>query len=117
MRVDQTPLSNKKVRQAIALCLDRPALLKTLMNNLGQLGNDHGFAPVFGPLSAPAKKIPQRKRNIAKAKQLLAQAGHANGIDVTLTTEQYLEIPQYATIIKQQCKDAWITVNLNIDDQ
>ncbi|MDQ2744636.1 MAG: ABC transporter substrate-binding protein [Chloroflexota bacterium] len=117
MRVDQAPFTDKRVRQAVALCLDRPALLKALMNDLGQLGNDHGFAPVFGPLSAPAKKIPQRKQDIAKAKALLAAAGHGSGINVTLTTEQYLEIPQYAVIIKQQCKAAGINITLNIEDQ
>src|SRR5205807_1655533 len=52
-----------------------------------------------------------------KAKSLLAAAGHASGIDVTLTTEQYLEIPQYAVIIKENCKAAGINVTLNVEDQ
>jgi peptide/nickel transport system substrate-binding protein len=117
MRVDQAPVNDKKIRQAIAYCLDRPALLKLLLNNLGQIGNDHGFAPVFGPLSAAAKKIPQRKQNYTKAKQLLAAAGHPNGVDVTLTYENYLEIPQYADAIKQQCKAAGINLTLNIEEQ
>jgi peptide/nickel transport system substrate-binding protein len=117
MRVDQDPFKNKLVRQAVALSLDRPALVKGLLNGLGQVGNDHAFAPVFGPLSAASNKIPQRKRNIAKAKSLLAAAGHPNGINVTLTYEEYLEIPQYAQFIKQQAKDAGINVTLNAEDQ
>ncbi|HLJ68443.1 MAG TPA: ABC transporter substrate-binding protein [Chloroflexota bacterium] len=117
MRVDKSPFTDKRVRQAVAYSLDRPALVKSLLNGLGQVGNDHGFAPVFGPLSAGAKKVPQRKQDIAKAKQLLAAAGHPNGIDVTLTFENYLEIPQYAVIIKEQCKAAGINVTLNGEDQ
>jgi peptide/nickel transport system substrate-binding protein len=113
MRVDQAPFNKKAVRQAIALCLNRPALVKALLNNLGSLGNDHGFAPVFGSLSAAAKKVPQRKQNYTKAKQLLAAAGHPNGLDVTITTSQYLEIPQYAVIIKQQLRPIGINATVN----
>ena len=117
MRVDNAPFTDKRVRQAVAYSLDRPTLVKSLLNGLGQVGNDHGFAPVFGPLSAAAKKVPQRKQNIAKAKSLLAAAGHPNGIDVTLTYELYLEIPDYAVIIKQQAKAAGINITLNGEDQ
>jgi peptide/nickel transport system substrate-binding protein len=116
MRVDQAPFDKKGVRQAIALCLDRPALVKGLLNGFGQVGNDHGFAPAFAE-SFITKSIPQRKQDYAKAKSLLAAAGHPNGVDVTLTTEQYLEIPEYAVTIKQMCKPAGINVTLNIEDQ
>ncbi|MGI8968794.1 MAG: ABC transporter substrate-binding protein [Chloroflexota bacterium] len=116
MRVDQKPFNDKRVRQAVAYSLDRPALVQGLLKGLGQLGNDHAFAPVF-PLSAVTKKIPQRKQNYAKAKALLAAAGHPHGLDVTLTTENYLEIPQYAVFIKQQLQPAGINVTLNIEDQ
>ena len=36
MRVDQEPFTDKRVRQAVALCLNRPALVKGLLNGLGQ---------------------------------------------------------------------------------
>ena len=49
-----------------------------------------------------------------KAKALLAQAGHAQGLTVTLTTENLLEMPQYAVAIKAYCAPAGINVNLNI---
>jgi peptide/nickel transport system substrate-binding protein len=116
MRVDKAPFNDKRVRQAVALSLDRPAIVKGILNGLGSLGNDHAWAPVL-PLSAATKKIPQRKRNIAQAKALLAAAGHPNGIDVTLTYENYLEIPQYAVTIQQQLKAAGINVTLNGEDQ
>src|SRR5437588_11782456 len=51
MRVDKAPFSDKRVRQAVALSLDRQALVKGLVNGLGTVGNDHVWAPVL-PLSA-----------------------------------------------------------------
>jgi peptide/nickel transport system substrate-binding protein len=61
--------------------------------------------------------VPQRQQDYDKAKQLLADAGHSGGINVELTTEQFLEIPQYAQFIQQQCKPAGINVKLNVEDQ
>jgi peptide/nickel transport system substrate-binding protein len=116
MRVDKKPFSDKRVRQAVAWSLDRPALVTGLLHGYGQVGNDHAFAPVF-PLSKVTKQIPQRKQNYTMAKKLLGEAGYSNGLKVTLTTENYLEIPQYAVFIKQQLKPAGIDVTLNIEDQ
>ncbi len=113
MRVDREPFTDKRVRQAFALCLDRPALVKGLLDGRGDLGNDHAFAPVY-PNSPTGSAVPQRKRDIAGAKKLLAEAGFSNGIDVELITERYLEIPQYAVTLKEQCKPAGINVKLNI---
>ncbi|GAC1328274.1 MAG: ABC transporter substrate-binding protein [Chloroflexota bacterium] len=116
MRVDQKPFSDKRVRQAVAYSLNRPQLVQGLLHGLGALGNDHAFAPVY-PLSQVTRRIPQRHQDYAKAKSLLAAAGHPGGIDVTLTYEDYLEIPQYAIFIQQQLKPAGIRVKLNKEDQ
>ena len=35
------------MRQAIALTLDRPAIIKTLFNDYADVGNDSPFAPVY----------------------------------------------------------------------
>ena len=112
MRVDEAPFDSKEVRQAIAYCLNRPQLVQGLFNGLAQLGNDHGFAPIF-PSSPTTSDVPQRAQDYTKAKSLLAAAGHSNGL--TLTTENYLEVPQYAQLIQQMCKAAGINIKLNIE--
>ena len=73
-----------------------------------------GTADWTPALVAANKSIPQRKQNIAKAKALLAAAGHSNGIKLTLTTENLLEMPQYAVAIKQYARQAGIDVTLDI---
>ncbi len=114
MRCDTGPFTDKRVRQAMALTLDRPALIAGLFHGLSDLGNDSPFAPVF-PSTNPS--VAQRKKDIAQAKSLLAAAGKPSGFTVTLTTEQLQEIPDYAVLIRNAAAQIGITVNLKVEDQ
>ena len=112
MRVDlHNPLRDHRVRQAIALTLDRPAIIKTLFNNLSDIGNDSPFAPVY---PSTDKSVPQRHKDLRKAKQLMAAAGYPHGFSITLTTEMTGEIPQLAQIIQRSVKAIGIKMNLQI---
>jgi peptide/nickel transport system substrate-binding protein len=114
MRNDIGPFKNKLVRQAIALTLDRPGIVAALFKGQAQVGNDSPFAPSF---AATNKTVPQRTKDIAKAKQLLAQAGVPNGFSTPLLTEKIQEIPQFAQIIKQSAAQIGVTINLTIEAQ
>lgn len=112
MRVDaKNPLKDARVRRAIALTLDRPAIVKTLFNNLADVGNDSVFAPVY---PSTDRSVPQRKKNLVLAKQLMAQAGYPRGFKLTLTTERTGEIPQLAQIIQRSVKAIGIDMKLVI---
>jgi peptide/nickel transport system substrate-binding protein len=80
----------------MALTLDRPAILKGLFRGLGDVGNDSPFAPVFPSTDT---SVPQRTKDIAKAKQLMAAAGMTNA-EVTVTTMQMQELPALATLLR-----------------
>jgi len=112
MRCDQAPFTDPRVRQAIALTLDRPAIVQALFKGYADLGNDSPFAPVFPSTNT---SVPQRAQNIAKAKSLLAAAGHSSGFTTHLTTEDFLEIPAYAQIVAQSAKSIGVTVGLTIE--
>ena len=114
MRCDMAPFNDKRVRQALALCMDRKVLLEGLCRGMGMKGNDSPFAPLY-PSTDPT--VPQREQNIAQAKQLLAAAGLPNGFDITLTTEQYSDIPEYAQLAQNFAKQAGIRINLKIETQ
>ena len=90
MRTDMAPFTDKRVRRAVALCLDREKIVKGLFRGRADIGNDSPFAPVY-PSTDTA--VPQRDLDIAQAKQLMAAAGMADGFKVKLTTEKYHRDP------------------------
>lgn len=114
MRTDMAPFQDPRVRRAVALTLDRPLLVQGLMKGRAQIGNDSPFGP-FYPSTDPT--VPQREKNIAEAKQLLEAAGMADGFQTTLTTEKYLEIPQYAVLIQNAVKEIGGQIDINLLDQ
>ncbi len=113
MRVDQknSVLRDKRVRQAIALTLNRPQIVKNLFNGKADLGNDSPFAPVYPSTST---SVPQRKKDLAKAKQLIEAAGLSKGWKTKLVTYQTAELPSLAQIVKQGAKSIGGNIELKI---
>jgi peptide/nickel transport system substrate-binding protein len=112
MRNDKAPFNDPRVRQAIALTLDRPAIIKSLFNSLADIGNDSPFAPVFPSTDT---SVPQRALDIAKARALLKAAGHGSGFATVMYANATQEIPQYAQIVQQAAKA--IGVNITVHAQ
>jgi peptide/nickel transport system substrate-binding protein len=114
MRCDQGPFTDKRVRQAVALTINRPQIVQALFKGYSDLGNDSPFAPVYPSTDTT---IPQRAQNTAKAKSLLAAAGHPSGFSTQLVTEQLLEVPEYAQIVVQAAKEIGVNINLKVEAQ
>ena len=112
MRTDQAPFTDPRFRQAVALTLDRPTIIKALLGGYGVVGNDSPFAPIYPSTNT---SVPQRKQDLAKAKQLLADAGHPNGFSTTLFTEQYQELPNLAQTVAADAKKIGIDIKLNVE--
>jgi peptide/nickel transport system substrate-binding protein len=114
MRNDQAPFTDPRVRQAIALTLNRPQIITALFKGLSDLGNDSPFAPVYPSTNT---SVAQRTQNISQAKSLLAAAGHPNGFTTTLVTENSQEIPAFAAIIAESAAAIGVKINLNVELQ
>jgi peptide/nickel transport system substrate-binding protein len=112
MRNDQAPFTDPRVRQAIALTLNRPQIVQALFKGYADVGNDSPFAPVFPSTNTT---VPQRTQNISKAKSLLSAAGHGSGFSTQLVTENFVEIPQYAQIIAQSAAQIGVKINLKVE--
>jgi peptide/nickel transport system substrate-binding protein len=112
MRCDQAPFTDPRVRQAIALTLNRPQIITALWKGNADVGNDSPFAPVFPSTNT---SVPQRTQNISMAKSLLSAAGHPSGFSTKLITENFLEIPQYAQIVAQEAAAIGVKINLTVE--
>jgi peptide/nickel transport system substrate-binding protein len=80
MNSTQPPVSDKRVRQALHYALDVNAIVKNLYGGQGKPFSG-GLADTDFGYNAALKPYPY---DAARARQLLADAGYANGIDVTL---------------------------------
>jgi peptide/nickel transport system substrate-binding protein len=112
MRCDQAPFTDPRVRQAIALTLNRPDIIQGLFSGKADPGNDSPFAPVFPSTDT---SVPQRVQDLNKAKQLLSAAGHGSGFSTKLFTENFLEIPQLAQIVKSSAAKIGVQIALTIE--
>ncbi|MBF1027541.1 MAG: ABC transporter substrate-binding protein, partial [Lachnospiraceae bacterium] len=77
---DIKPLDNPKVRKALQMALDRKSILDAVYGGRGQVENGilpHGLIG-YNP------NLPEIKYDVEGAKQLLKDAGYANGFDLEL---------------------------------
>ncbi|MGW2463854.1 ABC transporter substrate-binding protein [Streptomyces argyrophyllae] len=110
------PFDDPKVRQAVAYAIDRSSVVNaaggsalaepatTFLPNQ----KSFGYTP-YDPFPAGKSGDP------AKARELLKQAGHANGLTITLThsnSKDFETSPEIATAVQDALKKAGITVKL-----
>jgi peptide/nickel transport system substrate-binding protein len=112
MRCDQAPFTDPRVRQAVALSINRPATIHALFKGFADLGNDSPFAPVFPSTNTT---VAQRAQNIAKAKSLLSAAGHPSGFSTQLIGNDVQEIGEYAQIVAQAAKAIGVNINVKME--
>ena len=110
MRVSEKPFDDARVRLAMRLAVDNTRVLELGLGGLGYEGEHHLVSRIH-PDYAP---IPPLVRDVAKAKRLLAEAGHPNGIEAKL----YLKsAPAWESQVVQsmieQWKEAGIRIELN----
>ncbi len=110
MRVDSPPFDNPKVRQAMRCAVDTTAVLQFGLSGLGYEG-EHHFVSKVHPEYA---QIPPVTRDVEKAKRLLAEAGHTDGIDAKLylKSSPAWESQVVQTMI-EQWKEAGIRIQMN----
>ncbi len=112
MRADTGQFTDKRVRQAVALTLDREAMVQQLFKGQGQVANDHVIFSLYNYFDP---SVPQRTRNIEMAKQLLSDAG-ATGLKATLRAAVLQEVPDLAVLIQSNAKEAGIELTPAIEE-
>lgn len=111
MRADQPPFNNVKVRQALMYCLDRKGIVQAVLQGHGTETNDN-TVPTISPFW---KDTGMKKRDIAKAKSLLTEAGFPNGLDVEIIASNQRDgLVEQATILKQLAAEAGFRINIKV---
>ncbi len=105
------PFDDKRVRQALRLSVDTEVLLKAAHRGLGSPGEHHHVAPTHPEYA----NVGFMKRDVAKAKALLAEAGYPNGIDTEIAARPSpdWELLAVQTMV-EQWKEAGIRVKINV---
>jgi peptide/nickel transport system substrate-binding protein len=110
MNVTKEPFNDVRVRQAIALALDRPGLARGLWGPYAQVGND---SPMWPGYPYTAKDVPQRRQDIQRARALLRAAGKEN-LKLTLTCYRAFEMPDYAQRVAQALRQIGIDCDVRV---
>lgn len=110
MRVDKGPFADPRVRQALKLIADRPALIDAALAGFGTVGNDlTAFDTQYY-----ASDLPQRKQDIEQAKSLLKQAGQS---DLSFSLPTCDALPGFnpsATLFAQQAEAAGVKISVQV---
>ena len=111
VQVDRPEYSNPKMRKALRVALDPVRCLELGHNNSGAPGEHHHVCPIHPDYA----QLPMMTRDTEMAKQLLAEAGMPDGIDMEIASKKDppWEIATVQTMV-EQWKDAGIRVNINL---
>jgi len=104
-----SPFKDIKVRQAVGYALDKKAIANAVYGEWG-IAVDQLAAPTSSGNSPDFKGF---GLNLDKAKQLLSDAGYANGFKTKIEARNLPEDVQMATAVQNQLAKIGITVEVN----
>lgn len=111
MQTDVAPFDDNRVRQALKYALNRADMMKLVIGGQGSILND---IPISSELQYGLSGE-ARAHDVAKAKQLLAEAGHPDGLDVELAvSDVQAGFMDFATAFKAMAREAGINVKLDV---
>jgi ABC-type transport system substrate-binding protein len=102
------PFTDKRVRLAVMYAVDRSAYPKIITKGIAE--NANGSWPKGNIWES---KVEPPARDLEKAKQLLAEAGYPNGLEISVLTANVADVDKVAEIAQAQL--AQIGMKLNVD--
>ncbi|MEO8162288.1 MAG: ABC transporter substrate-binding protein [Ilumatobacteraceae bacterium] len=112
MRNDFGPFQDKRVRQAAALTLARQDYVDGVLKGSGVVGNDS----IMDAYATKDTSVPQREKDLVKAKALMAEAGVADGFEVDLSSFARDDINLLAPFLQSSLAEIGIKVTIKLAD-
>ncbi len=106
------PLDDVRVRQAISLAIDKEEIMQAAIGGYGQVITTivAGLEDRWG---VPASELPFQARDLERARALMEDAGHGDGVDITLTTiNGYDWMDPAAVTLKEQLGEIGIDLQI-----
>jgi peptide/nickel transport system substrate-binding protein len=110
------PFNHPKARQAIAMLIDQKAYLAAIAGREEYARPCHAVLICGGPYETAAGAEPFRERDVARARQLLAEAGYKGEPVVLMGPTNIDSINAIAVITAQNLRDAGVNVDLQLVD-
>ena len=109
MRAADGPYADVRVREALRLAVDREAMVRQVLSGFGRPAND-----VLGTGDPDyASDLPQRRRDVRRAEQLLDAAGFDRNRRYQLfTTEDISGLAESAVLFATQLRDIGVTIDV-----
>jgi peptide/nickel transport system substrate-binding protein len=109
LNTTRPPFDDKKVRQALMYAIDKDVVNKVAYFNTGQ--------PAYGPIPPPVAwafdvDFKPYKRDLSQARQLLADAGHADGVAFAITVVASPLQLRIAQILQAEAQEAGFKVTV-----
>lgn len=115
LRQDRGVGTDPNVMKAFRLSVDRQQIFELVSFGYGATGKDAPISPVFSDFFDGDLEVPARDTDAAK--QLLADAGYEDGIDIELYVPNSGDRPDLALALRSQLEPAGIRVDVKVVDE
>jgi len=111
MRCSKGPFADKRVRQAMAIALNRPEIVQSLFSGKGRVADDTPLFDIF-PTAGTQRPVEQ---DLERAKALIAEAA-PGGIQATLYGYSSQEMPDLAVLVKEAAAEIGVELTIEMRD-
>lgn len=111
--VEGSPLSDLRVRQAISYAIDSESICEVITCGMGGVSTQSAIPGT----AFYNEEVVGYEYDVEKAKQLLAEAGYADGFETKIVTESAGIYPQLATMVQANLREIGIEAEVKLDER
>ncbi len=115
VRADREPGSDPNVVRAMKMATDRDAIFQLIAQGYGEIGLDSPIGPLYTQYFLPDAPVPAYDPE--GARQLLADAGYPDGLEITLHVPDTGNRPDLGAVLKEQWEQAGFIVDLSVEQE